>query len=126
MSAESFNYVRNYIDAMNIDLKSFDEDFYRKFCGAKLKPVLDTIKRAHKKGIHIEVTTLIIPQENDSDEEFTKIAKFIASVDPNIPWHITRYFPHYKLFKSVTPMDTLKRAHDIGKKHLKNVYMGNV
>ncbi len=126
MTAKAFNFVKNYIDAMNIDLKSFNDKFYQEICKAKLKPVLDTIKRAHKNGMHVEITTLVIPGENDSIEELEKIAKFISSINPEIPWHVTRYFPHYKLKKPITPIDTIKKACEIGEKHLKNVYMGNI
>jgi len=127
LSKESFDYIKEYIDAANIDLKSFKEEFYEKYCGAKLKPVLDTIKRFYDAGIHIELTTLIVPGLNDSEKELTKIAKFIASVDKKIPWHISRFFPMYKMLdKQVTPIDTLQRAFKIGEKHLKNVYIGNV
>jgi pyruvate formate lyase activating enzyme len=126
LSSESFNFIKNYIDAMNIDLKSFREEFYNHFCGASLKPVLETIKKAHKEGIHIEITTLIIPKENDSLEELEEIPKFISSISDEIPWHVTRYFPQYKLERPVTPIETLKQACEIGKKYLKYVYMGNV
>jgi pyruvate formate lyase activating enzyme len=127
LSVDSFNFVKKYIDAMNIDLKAFTEEFYTRLCRAKLKPVLETIKRAHAAGIHIEITTLIIPGENDSDEELNNIAKFIASVDKNIPWHISRFFPHHKLmYRPITSMSTLEKAYKIGKKYLKNVYLGNV
>ena len=127
MTPESLNLVGDYIDAMNIDLKSFSNDFYLKKCGAKLKPVLDTIKLAHKKGIHIEITTLIIPKENDSEKELEKIAKFISKIDKNIVWHISRFFPMYKMQdKEITPLKTLEKAHKIGKKYLNNVYIGNV
>ena len=126
-SKESFDYIKEYIDAANIDLKSFKEEFYTSYCGARLKPVLDTIKRFYDKGIHIEITTLIIPGLNDNEKELEKIAKFIASVDKKIPWHISRFFPMYKMLdKNVTPIDTLQIAYKIGTKHLKNVYMGNV
>lgn len=124
---ESFDYIADYIDAMNIDLKSFNDDFYKKICGARLQPVLDTIKMAHKSGIHVELTTLVIPGENDSEEEFEQIAKFISSVDKNIPWHISRFFPMYKMLdKEITPLSTLKKAEAIGKKYLKYVHIGNV
>lgn len=119
--------ISPYIDAMNIDLKSFSDALYKKYCGAKLQPVLDTIKRAHKKGIWIEITTLIIPGLNDSEKELEQIAKFIADIDKNIPWHISRFFPNYKMTdKPVTPIKTLEKAHKIGKKYLKYVYVGNV
>ena len=127
MSKEGFDFIKNEIDAMNIDLKSFSDKFYIKLCGARLNPVLETIKRAYNAGIHIEITTLLIPGENDSDEELEKIAKFISSVDKNIPWHISRFFPMYKMNdKLPTPITTLKKAEKIGKKYLNYVYLGNV
>lgn len=125
---QSLNYLAKYIDAMNIDLKSFSEEFYKKRCSAKLKPVLETIKQAHKKGIHIEITTLIIPKENESEKELKQIAKFIASIDKNIPWHISRFFPMYKMSDKIpTKISTLKKAKEIGERSgLKHVYIGNV
>jgi len=127
LSKECFDFISDYMDAMNIDLKSLNEEFYLKYCGAKLKPVLRTIKRAYKKGIHIELTTLVIPGLNDSKKEFEKIAKFISGIDRKIPWHISRFFPMYKMFdRQMTPLSTLKKAYQIGKKYLDYVYIGNV
>ena len=126
-SEESFDFIKNYIDAVNIDLKCFNDKTYQKYCGAKLQPVLDSIKWFYDAGIHIEVTTLVIPGLNDSDKELEEIAKFISSIDKNIPWHISRFFPMYKMKdKEITPIETLKRAEKIGKKYLKYVYLGNV
>ena len=126
-SKESFDYIKDYVDAMNIDLKSFSENFYMKYCGGKLEPVLETIKSAKRAGIHIELTTLVIPGLNDSVSEFEKIAKFIASVDKNIPWHILRFFPMYKMLdREITPLETLRRAERIGKRYLKYVHVGNI
>ncbi|RLG15930.1 AmmeMemoRadiSam system radical SAM enzyme [Candidatus Pacearchaeota archaeon] len=127
MTKECLDFIASYIDAMNIDLKSFNNEFYLKICKAKLKPVLETIKRVYEKGIHLEITTLIIPGENDSEKEFENIAKFIASIDKNIPWHISRFFPMYKMEdKEPTSLKILKKAEEIGKKYLKYVYIGNV
>lgn len=127
MTKECLDFIAPYLDAMNIDLKSFKESFYERICKGKLKPVLETIKNAHKKGIHIEITTLIIPGENDSLKEFEQIAKFISKIDKNIPWHISRFFPIYKMLdKEPTSIETLKKAEEIGKKYLKYVYLGNV
>lgn len=127
VNKEPFEKIAPYIDAMNIDLKSFKDETYKKYCGAKLKPILDTIKRAHEKGIHIEITTLVIPGLNGSEKEFEEIAKFIASVDREIPWHISRFFPMYKMLnKDITPIKTLETAYKIGKKYLKYVHIGNV
>ncbi|MDO8623345.1 MAG: AmmeMemoRadiSam system radical SAM enzyme [archaeon] len=127
MTKECLDFMKGYIDAMNIDLKSFNDKFYIKHCKARLKPVLETIKLAHKRRIHIEITTLLIPGENDSEEELEKIAKFIASVDKNIPWHISRFFPMYKMTnKPLTEHEKLKKAYEIGKKYLNHVYIGNI
>ncbi|MFA5993310.1 MAG: AmmeMemoRadiSam system radical SAM enzyme [Candidatus Pacearchaeota archaeon] len=124
---ECLDYITPYIDAMNIDLKSFNNAFYLKNCKAKLKPVLDTIKLAKKRKIWTEVTTLIVPGENDSEKELTSIAKFIAKIDKNIPWHISRFFPMYNMLnKSPTTIEILKKAEQIGKKYLNYVYIGNI
>ncbi len=116
-----------FLDAMNIDIKFFKDESYRKISGAKLKPVLETVKYAHSKGIWIEITTLIIPRINDSDEELRDIAKFIADIDPNIPWHISRFHPDFKMLdRPATPVETLKRAYQIGKEEgLNFIYIGN-
>jgi pyruvate formate lyase activating enzyme len=127
MTKEFMEYLGKDIDGMNIDLKSFKEDFYKRICKAKLKPVLDTIKLAHERGIHLEITTLIVPGENDDVKELESIATFISKIDKNIPWHISRFFPMYRMnSKEKTSIDILKKAEAIGKKYLKYVYLGNV
>ncbi len=129
---ESFDFLNKekLVDAMNIDLKAFDEKIHMRFCGAKLRPVLDTIKRACKAGIHVEITTLVVPGVNDGEKQLKAIAKFIFNLDKkgNIPWHISRFFPMYKMLdKHITPVETLKNAYEIGKKAgLKFVYLGNI
>lgn len=116
-----------YLSAMNVDLKSFSDKFYREVCGARLKPVLKTIEYAYKKGIWMEITTLLIPGLNDSPEEIRDIAKFIKSISENIPWHISRFFPAYRITHiPPTPIDKLIRAYEIGKEEgLSYVYIGN-
>ncbi|WP_345972530.1 AmmeMemoRadiSam system radical SAM enzyme [Sulfurimonas diazotrophicus] len=116
-----------YLDGMNIDIKGYTEAFYEDICGAKLKPVLDTVKYAHDKGIWIEITTLLIPGKNDSDEEIRKIARFVADLDVNIPWHVSGFYPMYKMLDTPpTPPTTLIRAYEIGKEEgLNFVYIGN-
>lgn len=116
-----------YLDGMNIDIKAFSDDFYQEICGAKLKPVLDTVRYAHGKGIWIEVTTLLIPGKNDSEEEIRAIARFLADLDPNIPWHVSGFYPQYKMLDTPpTPPSTLIRAYEIGKEEgLNFVYIGN-
>ena len=125
---EALKLIKPYLNAMNIDLKSFNDDFYKKVCKARLQPVLDTIKLAHELGIWIEITTLIIPKKNDSDAELKKIADFISNIDKNIPWHVTAFHPDYKMTDvPSTSSTTLDKAYNIGKKAgLKYVYTGNI
>ncbi|MBU1006030.1 MAG: AmmeMemoRadiSam system radical SAM enzyme [Candidatus Omnitrophica bacterium] len=127
MTREALEMISPYLDAANVDLKSFRDDFYRNMCGACLEPVLDTIKRMKDLGIWMEITTLLVTGANDSDEELTDIAGFIAGVDPEMPWHISRFHPDFKYTDSPpTPAETLKRARDIGRRAgLKNIHLGN-
>lgn len=126
-SSEALEMMKDHLDAINIDLKSFNDDFYKKLCHARLAPVLGTIKKCHELGIWVEITTLLIPGENDSEEEITKIADFIASIDKNIPWHISRFHPEYNMMdKDATPHEALIKAYEIGRKRLNFVYVGNV
>jgi pyruvate formate lyase activating enzyme len=128
ITEEALIEIKPYLDAANIDLKSFSEDFYRKNCGARLNPVLDSIRLHKSLGIWIEITTLIIPRLNDSEEELRKIAGFIKEVGEEIPWHISRFHPMYKLLDLPrTPVATLHRAREIGYEvGLRYVYEGNV
>ncbi len=127
-SKESLELIAPYLDAINIDLKSFNPNFYKKIVKGRLDYVLDNIKQVYKKGIHLEITTLIIPNHNDSKEELTQIAQFIKNIDPNIPWHITAFHPDYKMRSTPpTPISTLIMAWEIGKKAgLNYIYTGNV
>lgn len=128
MSEESAILAGNFLDAANIDLKGATEDHYRRICGASLQPVLDTIKYLYQAGVWIEVTTLIIPGYNDDAETFEFISSFLVSLDPKIPWHISRFFPTYKM-QGVppTPYETIEKAMRIGEKSgLKYVYPGNM
>ncbi|MFH0877488.1 MAG: AmmeMemoRadiSam system radical SAM enzyme [Candidatus Omnitrophota bacterium] len=114
------------VDAMNIDLKSIRDEFYRKTCSGTVAPVLETIKTSAKK-CHIELTNLIIPTLNDSDEDLTDLVDWVyANVGPDVPMHFSRYFPCHKMTLPSTPVETLKRAERIARKKLKNVYLGNV
>jgi pyruvate formate lyase activating enzyme len=129
MTEEAIKKIEPYLDAANVDLKSFSDDFYRKLCGAKLQPVLDALKLMKKLGIWVEVTTLIIPTLNDSSEELREIAKFIFNeLGEETPWHISRFYPAYKLRdKPPTPIETIHKAREIGlNEGLKYVYEGNV
>lgn len=128
ITKEALAKIRPFLDAANIDLKGFNPEFYRKVCGAELDKVLESIRNYHESGVWIELTTLIIPDHNDDPEELRGIARFIASLDKNIPWHVTRFHPTYKLTdKPITPIDTLAAARRIGTEEgLKYVYEGNV
>ncbi len=128
ISPEALNHIAPYLDAANIDLKAMSENFYRKICGARLEPVLERIKQYYELGIWIEITTLIIPGYNDGDDELGEIAQFIVDIDKGIPWHISAFYPTYKLNDTPpTPVSTLQRAYKIGKdKGLLYVYEGNV
>jgi pyruvate formate lyase activating enzyme len=115
-----------YIGAMNIDLKAMDEKFYKKVCKATLDPVLNTIIRA-KQDCHVEITNLVIPGYNDTDEHFKKLTDWICqNTGEDTPLHFSRYFPCYELNAPVTPLETLKKAYSIARKKLKHVYLGNV
>jgi len=128
MSQECLQMVKPYLDAANVDLKFFSDDSYRKICGARLKPVLDSIRLMHELGIWVEVTTLVVPGENDSEKELYGIANFLASIDKNMPWHVSGFHPDYNFVDhNPTPENTLKNAHRIGREcGLNYVYAGNV
>ncbi|MDX9703151.1 MAG: AmmeMemoRadiSam system radical SAM enzyme [Candidatus Auribacterota bacterium] len=114
-----------YIDALNIDLKSIDPDFYANLCGGKIEPVKAFIKQASKQA-HVELTNLVIPTKNDSDDQLDELCRFVASVDENIPLHFSAYFPQYKMDVPRTPVETLLKARKIAQKYLRYVYLGNV
>lgn len=126
-SKEALKKLDGMLDAINIDLKSYNKEFYLKVCGAKRDIVLRNIEAVSKSSIWLELTTLIIPGKNDSPEELTEIAQFIASINPLIPWHISRFFPSYRMDDiSPTSFKTLRMTYDIGKKAgLKYIYIGN-
>ena len=128
LSKEAIGKISPYLDAINIDLKAFTEDFYKRLCKARLQPVLNNIKQCYAEKIWLEITTLIIPGENDSSKEIKQIAQFITSVSKSIPWHVTSFSPAYKMRdKPSTPEETIRRAYEIGKDAgLKYVYAGNV
>jgi pyruvate formate lyase activating enzyme len=128
MTEEMIQMIHPNLDAANIDLKSFSDDYYRRICKGRLGPVLKSIERMKKLNIWIEVTTLVLPGQNDSEEELKRIADFLYGVDPSIPWHLSRFYPQYKMEDlESTPGNALKMAHEIGKEAgLRYVYLGNV
>ena len=128
MSPEALQEITPYLDGINIDLKAFTDKFYKEICGARLAPVLDTIRLAKNLGIWVEVTTLVIPTLNDSADELRQIAEFLTDVDVSIPWHISQFYPTYQLTDLPrTPVETLHMAREIGlESGLRYVYEGNV
>jgi pyruvate formate lyase activating enzyme len=128
MTAEALKTIQPYLDGANVDLKAFRDETYKKVCKARLEPVLDSIKLMKEIGIWVEVTTLVVPGLNDSPEELRSIARFLVSVDPELPWHISRFHPDYEYTSAPpTPLDTLRRAAAIGREEgLKFIYIGNV
>ncbi|MDP2173379.1 MAG: AmmeMemoRadiSam system radical SAM enzyme [Candidatus Cloacimonadaceae bacterium] len=115
-----------YIKAMNIDLKSSRNAFYRQHCHGALEPVKYTIRNAYASGVHIEITNLIIPELNDSDDQIRELAVYIASVDRSIPLHESAYHPAYKSTIEATPADTIIRGCNIAAEYLDYVYAGNL
>jgi pyruvate formate lyase activating enzyme len=128
ITSEALKMIQPYLDAVNIDLKGFNDKRYRRICGAKLQPVLDSIRLAKELGIWLEVTTLVIPGHNDSDDELEQMAAFLADVDCDIPWHLSAFFPAYQMLDTrPTNRETLIRAWEIGKAAgLHYVYCGNL
>lgn len=128
MSKEVLQTIHPYLDAANVDLKSFQEKFYKEVCRASLQPVLDNLRLMRELGIWVEVTTLVIPTLNDSDEEFEQIARFILSLGREVPWHISAFYPTYRMVHLPrTPASTLHRARKIGLGvGLRYVYCGNI
>lgn len=128
MSKEALETIKPYLHAANIDLKSFREKYYKEICGAKLQPVLDTISNMVRMGIWVELTTLLIPTLNDSEEELRDIARWIYQLNPNIPWHISRFYPTYRLTHlPPTEVEMVRRARAIGlEEGLRYVYTGNI
>lgn len=129
MTPELLDLMVGLIDGINVDLKAGRGEFYRKISGAGLKAVLDNLVRIHKLGIWLEVTTLVIPGLNDSDDELRWAARYLYdNLGPDVPWHISRFYPHYKMSDvPPTPAKTLERAWQIGRDvGLHYVYVGNL
>ncbi len=128
MSREVLEIIAPYLDAANVDLKSFSDKFYRKYCKASIEPVKENLRLMKSLGVVVEVTTLLIPGLNDSNEELVGIAGFIANeLGPETPWHISRFHPAYRMTEpGRTPSETLMRAFQTGKDAgLYHVYVGN-
>lgn len=128
INQDPIDMIAPYLDAANIDLKSFSDDFYKKICGARLQPVLDSIAYYRKKGIWTEITTLLIPGLNDSEQELEDIASFIAGVSVEIPWHVTAFYPiHQMTDRERASAELLAKARQTGiSAGLRYVYTGNI
>jgi len=122
---EPFEELLPFIDAMNIDLKSIRDGFYKKLCKARVEPVKVTIARAVKDCL-VEVTNLLVTGENDSDEDLRDLVDWLAGVGPEIPLHFSAYRPMFKLNNPSTPLERLNRAYEIASQKMKWVYLGNV
>ncbi len=122
---EPLKQIIPWIDAMNIDLKAYTEDFYQEMCSARLDPVKDTILYAADR-CHLELTVLIIPGKNDSLEEIQRMTDWISAMDSEIPVHFSRYFPQYKLSIPPTSVETMEKAYEIARQKLDYVYVGNI
>jgi len=128
MTEECLKEISPNLHGANVDLKGFSEKYYKELCGAKLKPVLKTLELMKKMNVWVEVTTLLVPGLNDSKEELQQLAKFLVNLDPDIPWHISRFHPTYRLTNvRATPPESIRKAKDIGyEAGLKYVYTGNL
>jgi len=115
-----------YVDAMNVDIKAMSDSFYRELCRARAEPPRRTVEIAKEAGCLVEVTNLVIPNWNDSEEALTSFIDWAAGVDPEMPVHFSRYHPDYKLTEPPTPAETLLRARDLAREKLRYVYLGNL
>ncbi len=123
INPEPLKMLLEYVDAFNIDLKAFTDHFYQSLCSASLKPVLKAIELISESS-HLEVTNLVIPEEND--EDYTDIVDFISKLNPNIPLHFSKYYPQYEMMNPPTPDTILKEIYEYAKSRLNNVYLGNI
>jgi pyruvate formate lyase activating enzyme len=128
MTPEAVRRAAGFLDAANVDLKGFNDARYRKVCGATLNGVLAGLEALLAGGVWVEVTTLVVPGMNDSDEELRAMARHLFALSPDLPWHLSRFHPDYRWTGGeATPLATLRRAFSIGRESgLRYVYLGNV
>ncbi|MFH1076806.1 MAG: AmmeMemoRadiSam system radical SAM enzyme [Pseudomonadota bacterium] len=129
MTLEAIDHIRPYLNAANVDLKAFDDGFYKKTCKARLSPVLETLRHMKELGIHLEITTLLIPDLNDNIAMLKDMAIFIKdSLGTETPWHVSRFHPRYKLTdRGGTPVELIRKVRKIGvEAGLRYVYTGNI
>ncbi|MEI6050601.1 MAG: AmmeMemoRadiSam system radical SAM enzyme [Bacteroidota bacterium] len=126
VNSEPLNEIIQFIDAFNIDLKAFNQNFYHKLTGADIEPVKNCLKQIAKSGKHLEITTLVIPGQNDDEKEMALQSEWIAAeLGRNVPLHLSRYFPMFQRNDPPTSQETLNRLYEIASKNLDHVYMGN-
>jgi len=129
MSGETLAEIIPYLDAANVDLKGADDGAYERYCGGQAAPILDNLKTLCRTGVHVEITTLVVPGVNDQRRELEFVARFIAKeLGPDVPWHISRFFPAWKMQDTpVTPLAMLEMARSIGvEAGLHRIHLGNV
>ena len=129
MSGETLAVITPFLDAANVDYKGPNDGVYEKYCGGKPEPIMENLKYLHDAGVHLEITTLVVPGVNDKAEQIEKIAQFIsAQLSKDVPWHVTRFFPNWKMMNApITPLETLEMAKEIGEyAGIKNIHIGNV
>ena len=114
-----------FVDAMNIDVKAFNENFYRRHCRGQLKAVMNTVEQAVSR-CHVEITTLLIPEENNQTGEIDALARWLATLNPHIPLHFSRYHPAFLFQRQATSEYTMRQAREIAREHLNFVYLGNL
>ncbi|MGE5580760.1 MAG: AmmeMemoRadiSam system radical SAM enzyme [Bacillota bacterium] len=124
ISTEALSEALPLVDALNIDVKGWTEEFYRRTVKGRLAPVMRAVEQAVEQA-WVEVTYLVIPGENDRDEDVGGLARWLHQLSPSIPLHLSRYFPNYKFESPATPVGTLERLRDIAREHLHYVYIGN-
>ncbi len=128
LSQEAVDQLTGVLDAANVDVKAFSEEFYRRICKARLDRVLECVEHLHRAGVFLELTYLIIPGENDDEKQLKAFSRWVAELDSRIPVHFSRFHPDYQMLdKSPTPIGTLEKAHSVAREEgLEYVYIGNV
>jgi pyruvate formate lyase activating enzyme len=125
ISLDPLKKIMPFVDAMNIDVKAFNNEFYHRHCKAGIDHVKAAVEEAFSQ-VHVEITNLVIPGENDNLSEIKALAEWLAALDDTIPLHLLRYYPAYKMHKPPTPAETMYQAYDTARQYLKFVYTGNM
>lgn len=126
LNERPWTQLLRHIDACNIDVKGFDPDFLQRVCGGDLSVVVRNVELAYEAGVHVEVTTLLVPDGTDDPDDLSKLSEWLAGVDEDIPLHLSRYYPHHRMQRPPTTMETMLRAREIAREKLNHVYLGNI